>query len=183
MFFKLHLTFPPLVGCYSDKGNPVHFTKTKALVLKPGFVVPEEWILLKASRKRDIYGLEMGIDDSVEPACLLTKASESDSLLWHRRMGHIHFRKMNYITKNGLVLGVPMKRFEMEDRCVPCLKGKQQKKPHKSKTQNSITAPFELLHMDLFGPVNVLSIEMMYFCLVVTDDFSIFSWVFFEDEG
>ena len=108
--------------CY--KGNPVHFTEKEALILKPGFTIPEEWILLKAPRKRDIYGLELGIDDSSEPTCLLTKASESDSLLWHRRMGHIHFRKMNYITKNNLIIGVPMKRFEVEDKCVPCLKGK-----------------------------------------------------------
>src|SRR3990170_5183221 len=84
-----------------DRGNHVHFTNKEALVLKPGFVVPDEWVLLKAPRKKDIYGLELGIDNSVEPTCLLTKASESDSLLWHRRMGHIHFRKMNHITKNG----------------------------------------------------------------------------------
>src|SRR3990170_8114237 len=94
-------------------------------------------------------------------------------------MGHIHFRKMNHITKNGLVLGVPMKRFEVEDKCVSCLKGKKTKKSHKLKTQNSIAAPFELLHMDLFGPVSVRSIGKMYYCLVVTDDFSRFSWVFF----
>jgi len=162
-----------------DKGNQVHFTKTEALVLKPGFVVPEEWILLKAPRKKDIYGLELGVDDSVEPVCLLTKASVNESILWHRRMGHINFRKMNYVIKHGLVLGVPEKRFEVEDKCVPCLKGKQTKKHHKSKTVNSIAASFELLHMDLFGPVNVRSIGRMYYCLVVTDDFSRFSWVFF----
>ena len=33
--------------------------------------------------------------------------------------------------------------------------------------------------MDLFGPVNVRSIGGKYYCLVVTDDFSRYSWVFF----
>ncbi|GJT50208.1 putative ribonuclease H-like domain-containing protein [Tanacetum coccineum] len=39
--------------------------------------------------------------------------------------------------------------------------------------------PLELLHMDLFGPVLVESINKKKYCLVVTDDCSKFSWVFF----
>ena len=33
--------------------------------------------------------------------------------------------------------------------------------------------------MDLFGPVNVLSINRSSYCLVVIDDYSRFTWVFF----
>ena len=33
--------------------------------------------------------------------------------------------------------------------------------------------------MDLFGPVNVLSISKNSYCLVIIDDFSRFTWVFF----
>ena len=72
-------------------------------------------------------------------------------------MAYLHYRKMNFITKNGLVQGVLLKSFASEDKCVPYQKGKQHKKAHKSKTKNSISATFELLHMDLFGPVNVVS--------------------------
>ncbi|GJY26392.1 putative ribonuclease H-like domain-containing protein [Tanacetum coccineum] len=36
-----------------------------------------------------------------------------------------------------------------------------------------------MLHMDLFGPTNVNSLMKKSYCLVVTDDFSRFSWVFF----
>ncbi|GJT53063.1 putative ribonuclease H-like domain-containing protein [Tanacetum coccineum] len=36
-----------------------------------------------------------------------------------------------------------------------------------------------MLHMDLFGPTNVKSLMKKSYCLVVTDDFSRFSWVFF----
>ena len=94
-------------------------------------------------------------------------------------MGHIHYRKMNYLVKNDIVSGVPMLRFLVEDKCLPCKKGKQHKKPHKSKSQNSVVSPLELLHMDLFGPVNVRSLGGKYYCLVVTDDFSRYSWVLF----
>ena len=122
-----------------DKGNSVHFTDKEALVLKPGFVVPEEWILMRAPRKNDIYIMDMSVtESSMDSTCLLSKASASDSLLWHRRMAHLHFRKMNYIVNHGLVQGVPLKSFASEDKCVPCKKGKQHKKAHKSKSQNSI---------------------------------------------
>ncbi|KAI3814228.1 hypothetical protein L1987_18976 [Smallanthus sonchifolius] len=62
---------------------------------------------------------------------------------------------------------------------MPCKKGKQQRKSHKPKLQKSIDTPLELLHMDLFGPISMRSIGGKSFCLVVTDDFSRFSWVHF----
>lgn len=37
----------------------------------------------------------------------------------------------------------------------------------------------QLLHMYLFGPTSIRSIDHKYFCLVVTDDYSRFCWVFF----
>jgi transposase InsO family protein len=94
-------------------------------------------------------------------------------------MGHLSFRKMNHLVHNGLVEGVKVKSFQINDDCVACKQGKQSKKPHKSKTVNSIIKPLELLHMDLFGPVQYLSISGNAYCFVVTDDFSRFTWVMF----
>nr|GEY56982.1 ribonuclease H-like domain-containing protein [Tanacetum cinerariifolium] len=57
--------------------------------------------------------------------------------------------------------------------------GKQHKASCKPKTENSISLPLHLLHMDLFGPTFVkIHMKKMY-CLVVTDDYSRFTWVFF----
>ncbi|GJW42954.1 ribonuclease H-like domain-containing protein [Tanacetum coccineum] len=64
-------------------------------------------------------------------------------------------------------------------QCVACQKGKQHKASCKTKTVSFICKPLQLLHMDLFGPVSVRSINRKSYCLVVTDDFSRFSWVFF----
>ncbi|GJV40451.1 putative ribonuclease H-like domain-containing protein [Tanacetum coccineum] len=51
--------------------------------------------------------------------------------------------------------------------------------PKEAKLERIIRKPLELLHMDLFRPVSVESINKKRYCLVVTDDFSRFSWVFF----
>ncbi|KAI3745001.1 hypothetical protein L1987_58101 [Smallanthus sonchifolius] len=70
-------------------------------------------------------------------------------------------------------------KFSVPDDCIPCKKGKQRKKSHKSKSTNSIVTPLELLHMDLFGPISIRSIGGKLYCLVITDDYSRFSWVKF----
>ncbi|GJR73486.1 putative ribonuclease H-like domain-containing protein [Tanacetum coccineum] len=55
-------------------------------------------------------------------------------------------------------------------------KGKQHKASCKTKLVNSISKLLHMLHMDLFGPTNVKSLMKKSYCLVVTDDFSRFSW-------
>nr|GEV93462.1 hypothetical protein [Tanacetum cinerariifolium] len=57
--------------------------------------------------------------------------------------------------------------------------GKQHKASCKSKLVTSVSKPLHTLHMDLFGPTSVSSISHKWYCLVVTDDFSKFTWTFF----
>jgi hypothetical protein len=42
--------------------------------------------------------------------------------------------------------------------------------------------PLELLHMDLFGPIAYISISRSKYCLVIVDDYSHFTWIFFLQE-
>ncbi|GJR00674.1 putative ribonuclease H-like domain-containing protein [Tanacetum coccineum] len=107
------------------------------------------------------------------------KATLDESMLWHRKLGHVNFKTINKLVKDNLVKGLPLKRFENDQTCVACLKGKQHKASCKSKVQNSITQPLFMLHMDLFGPTFVSSLMNKKYCLVVTDDYIRFTWVFF----
>ncbi|GJV88917.1 retrovirus-related pol polyprotein from transposon TNT 1-94 [Tanacetum coccineum] len=107
------------------------------------------------------------------------KATSDESKLWHRRLGHLNFKTMNKLVKGNLVRGLPSKLFENDQTCVACQKEKQHKASCKSKTENSISLPLHLLHMDLFGPTFVKSLMKKMYFLVVTDDYSRFTWVFF----
>ncbi|GKA54131.1 putative RNA-directed DNA polymerase, partial [Tanacetum coccineum] len=49
----------------------------------------------------------------------------------------------------------------------------------KAKIDRYVTHPLHTLHMDLFGPTSVRSINHASYCLVITDDYSRFCWVFF----
>jgi hypothetical protein len=42
--------------------------------------------------------------------------------------------------------------------------------------------PLEMLHMDLFGSIAYISIDRSKYCLVIVDDYSRFTWVFFLQE-
>nr|GEY43933.1 putative ribonuclease H-like domain-containing protein [Tanacetum cinerariifolium] len=67
-----------------------------------------------------------------------------------------------------------------EHNCVACNKGKQHKASYKAiSAVRTISEPLQLLHMDLFGPTSIRSIDNKYYSLVVTDDFSRFCWAFF----
>ncbi|GJW51943.1 retrovirus-related pol polyprotein from transposon TNT 1-94 [Tanacetum coccineum] len=111
--------------------------------------------------------------------CLVAKATSEESMLWHRRLGHVNFKNINKLVKENLVRDLPLKRFENDQTCVACLKGKQHRVSCKTKAFSPITKPLFMLHMDLFGPTFVSSLMHKKYCLVVTDDYSRFSWVFF----
>nr|GEX21472.1 putative ribonuclease H-like domain-containing protein [Tanacetum cinerariifolium] len=101
-----------------------------------------------------------------------TEASADESMLWHKRLGHLNFKTMNKLVRHNLVKGLPSKCFENDHTCVACLKGKQHKASCKTKLVNSVSKPLHTLHMDLFGPTSISSLNHKWYCLVVTDDFS-----------
>ncbi|GJV11435.1 putative ribonuclease H-like domain-containing protein [Tanacetum coccineum] len=164
-----------------DKKNSVLFTDTECLILSPSFkLLDESQVVLRAPRKDDVYSLDLkNIVPSGGLTCLYANATTDESKLWHRRLGHVNFKNMNKLVKGNLVRGLPSKVFVNDHTCVACKKGKQHKASCKAKLERTIRKPLELLHMDLFGPVSVHSINKKRYCLVVTDDFSRFSWVFF----
>ncbi|GKA13057.1 putative ribonuclease H-like domain-containing protein, partial [Tanacetum coccineum] len=164
-----------------DKKNYVLFTDTECLVLSPNFKLPDEsQILLKIPRKDNMYSFDMkNIVPKESLTCLVAKATLDKSMLWHKRLGHINFKNINKLVKDTLIRGLPTKRFENDQTCITCLKGKQHKASCKSKVLNPITKPLFMLHKDLFGPTFVSSLMHKKYCLVVTDDYNKFTWVFF----
>ncbi|GJV11170.1 putative ribonuclease H-like domain-containing protein [Tanacetum coccineum] len=137
-------------------------------------------VLLRVPRKNNMYSVDLkNIVPKGGLTCLFAKATSDESKLWHRRLGHLNFKTMNKLVKGNLVRGLPSKLFENDQTCVACQKGKQHRASCKSKTENSTTLLLHLLHMDLFGPTFVKSLMKKMYCLVVTDDYSRFTWVLF----
>nr|GFB38129.1 retrovirus-related Pol polyprotein from transposon TNT 1-94 [Tanacetum cinerariifolium] len=81
--------------------------------------------------------------------------------------------------KNNLVQGLPKMKFEKDHLCSACEQGKIHRKHHKSKTDFASNKPLYLLHMDLCGLMRVQSINEKRYVLVVVDDYSRYTRVFF----
>nr|GEV46854.1 hypothetical protein [Tanacetum cinerariifolium] len=164
-----------------DKKNNVLFTDTKCIVLSFDFKLPDKnHVLLRVLRENNMYNIDLkNIVPTGDLTCLFAKETLDESNLWHRRLGHINFKIMNKLVKGNLVRELPSNVFENNQTCVACKKGKQHRAFCKSKPVSSISQPLQMLHMDLFGPTFVKSLNKKSYCLVVTDDYSGFSWVFF----
>nr|GEX23275.1 hypothetical protein [Tanacetum cinerariifolium] len=137
-------------------------------------------VLLRTPRQHNIYSIDLNnIVPYKDLTCLVAKAFANEIELWHMRLGHLNFKTMNKLVRHNLVRDLPSKCFENNHTCVACLKGKQHKAFCKTKLVHSVTKPLYTLHMDLFGPTSVTSLNHKWYCLVVTDDFSRFTWTFF----
>jgi hypothetical protein len=60
--------------------------------------------------------------------------------------------------------------------------GKQVGVHHPHKNIMTTERSLELLHMDLFVPIAYISIVRSKYCLVIVDDYSRFTWMFFLHE-
>nr|GFA59531.1 retrovirus-related Pol polyprotein from transposon TNT 1-94 [Tanacetum cinerariifolium] len=89
------------------------------------------------------------------------------------------FATINNLVKNNLVRGLPKMKFEKDRLCSACEQGKIHRKHHKSKMDFASNQPLYLLHMDLCGLMRVESINEKRYVLVVVDDYSRYTWVFF----
>jgi hypothetical protein len=99
--------------------------------------------------------------------------------LWHRRLAHVGMKNLHKILKGEHILGLTNVHFEKDRVCSACQAGKQVGTHHPHKNIMTTDRPLELLHMDLFGSIAYISIDGSKYCLVIVDDYSRFTWVFF----
>ncbi|KAJ9557956.1 hypothetical protein OSB04_012570 [Centaurea solstitialis] len=155
-----------------DKNHKVSFSKKKCKVKNR-----RKEVILNGVRHADIYIINM--NTSTDNFCFVSRASTDMNWLWHKRLSHLNFKTLNQLCINNLVIGLPDCRYTKESLCSACEKGKQTRASFKSKQISSISSPLQLLHMDLFGPVNVQSIGGKKYTLVIVDEYSRYTWVFF----
>jgi transposase InsO family protein len=84
--------------------------------------------------------------------------------------------------KGERILGLTNVHFEKDRICSACQVGKQVGVHHPHKNIITTDRPLELLHMDLFGLIAYISIGGSKYCLVIVDNYSRFTWVFFLQE-
>nr|GEV31699.1 hypothetical protein [Tanacetum cinerariifolium] len=165
-------------GYVAFGGNPksgkIIGKDTECVVLSCDFNLPDEnHVLLRVPRENNMWNVDLkNIVLLGDLTYLFAKAILDESNLWHRRLGYINFKTMNKLVKGNLVRGLSSKVFKNNHTCVACKKGKQHRASCKTKPVSSVSHLLQKLHMDLFGPTFVKSLNKKCYCLVVTDDYS-----------
>ncbi|GKC37472.1 retrovirus-related pol polyprotein from transposon TNT 1-94 [Tanacetum coccineum] len=89
------------------------------------------------------------------------------------RRNDVHVLDMSSPTPNGACFfAKASKKYKLDKSCSACEKGKHKRASFKTKQNFSIRKCLHLLHMDLFGPVSLMSINHEKYTLVIVDEYS-----------
>jgi transposase InsO family protein len=91
-------------------------------------------------------------------------------------------KNLHKLLKGEHILGLTNVHFEKDMICSACQAGKQVGAHHPHKNIMTTDRPLELLPMGLFGSIAYISIDGSKYYLVIVDDYSCFTWVFFLQE-
>jgi hypothetical protein len=127
--------------------------------------------------EHDLYVVDFSGQATTSAMCLFEKANVG--WLW-RRLAHVNMRTLQSLHKEGHIVGLKENvSFAKDHVCRACVLRKMHDAPHKPKNRIKSTKILELLHVDLFGPPYHASLGGKKYCLVIVDDFSRYSWVYF----
>jgi transposase InsO family protein len=88
-------------------------------------------------------------------------------------------RNLYKLQNDGRILGLTNIIFKKDMSCGACQTGEQVGTHHHAKNIMTTTRLLEMVHMDLFGLVAYISIVGNKYSLVIIDDYSRFTWMFF----
>uniref|UniRef100_A0A2N9HIL7 Integrase catalytic domain-containing protein n=1 Tax=Fagus sylvatica TaxID=28930 RepID=A0A2N9HIL7_FAGSY len=138
--------------------------------------LPTGRLLYKGLSKNGVYPIHSSTffnSASNKTACTAHSVSAHKWQMWHSRLGHPSNKVLSNVFPN-----LQSTSSVTSKHCTHCLAGKMHQLPFSVSNKNS-TAPFALIHADLWGPAPITSSTGFRFYLVLVDDFTKFTWTFF----
>ncbi|KAG9454283.1 hypothetical protein H6P81_007187 [Aristolochia fimbriata] len=100
-------------------------------------------------------------------------SSDSEFALWHSRLGHVSSYTLLKLVSNGILGSVSSAPLN----CISCKLGKHTALLYNSSDLRD-SAPFDLIHSDVWGPAPISTMGGSAYYVVFIDDFSRFVWVY-----
>jgi hypothetical protein len=137
----------------------------------------DDSIAFKGVLDGQLYLVDFNDNNAKLDTCLIVKTNMG--WIWHRRLAHVRMKNLHKLLKGEHILGLTNVHFKKDKICSAYQAGKQVGVHHPHKNIMTTERPLELLHMDLFDPIAYISIDRSKYCLIIVDDYSRFTWVFF----
>lgn len=111
-------------------------------------------------------------EDTASPSFVAN--SVIDASVWHRRLGHTSFTRLDSLTN---VLGISKFKNKGLVHCDIFHRAKQKKLPFPTR-QNICSSPFELLHIDTWSPFSEPTQDGHRYFLTIVDDHTRATWIY-----
>ena len=118
-----------------------------------------------------LYMLSSSCNVSV-PCSSVSNIVVTTNNAWHFRLGHLSDQKLGILCKQ-----YPYISHLNKKACDICPLAKQKRLPFTDSTSHSIH-PFDIVHMDIWGPISSPSVHGHRYFLTVVDDFSRYTWIY-----
>jgi transposase InsO family protein len=106
----------------------------------------------------------------------LTQSIENPCEIWHKRLSHINYKELLYVSK--VVTGLPEFKVDHEGVCNGCAQEKNIKNPF-PKRGSKTKGVLKLIHSYVCGPIPSTSISGYVYYVSFIDDYSRKTWVYF----
>lgn len=148
------------------KGNKIKFEKEVCNIFNAGGSLIAEAVL-----SDNVYKLKLNFPDVMMANLTVT------SQILHRRFAHLNYSDLKVMQQAVEGLDV-VKGLNTSDICEVCAEGKQTRLPFKNKGHRA-TSVLEVVHADLCGPLDVPSIGGSRYFMVLEDDVTRMTFVYF----
>jgi hypothetical protein len=168
------------VSRFDKAGCWVEFANGRCYILD----TKTDKIILTGTMWKNLYYLDNMTPNAT--AEVLTKVyhtmnSEITLDLMHRRLGHLNMHMVQLLFKKDMVCGTTLSMKYLKSTpsiCECCVRGKMQCAPF-LKSLSCETEVLDLVHLDLWGPAPIMSLDGNFYFISFTDDSGCYSWVSF----
>lgn len=150
-----HVASPSTTSCYSSSAT--------SRVISPFYVFPEIQTNVKNVNFVDADKTHVNID------AILNNINKMD-VVWHYKLRHIPFSRMKHI----YMLGSHLSSKQSFSYTI-CLLARQTRLSF-SDSSIQTTKPFQLIHIDTWGPYHSLTYTGSKYFMTIVDDFSRATW-------
>jgi hypothetical protein len=172
-----NVLFVPQLGANLLSVSKLIANENKVVFEKKGCTIYEKSgkIVATCMAKNGMYKLKM---DNNEKNCLLATNKQEDMMTWHRRLGHVNAQFLKKM--KTAVDGVDFNDNDEASikNCSVCAEGKQHALPFGTSTRKT-TKILQLVHSDVCGPVETVSIGKNKYFMTLIDDYSRKVFVYF----
>lgn len=127
---------------------------------------------VSTNKVQDSLALSVSCSSSNLPVSCNSSTIMPNKVIWHFRLGHLSHQRLNMMSSLYSNIVSDNKNFV----CDICHFAKQKHLPF-SPSEYHASSIFELLHLDIWGPLSVTSIHGHRYFLTTVDDHSRFLWI------